>query len=354
MPRKTNEDQQRQIVLRFMGSDDSSKEVPMGQLVDYLTRVLQLIKAVNEHHLTRSSEWSTADRKHLRSISSPRCLPPQPGSYEIPVNLGESVSNIPDQTYRHEVMQQRKLFHQVIASIHMDDDSALPRLIPDNRCRNSVHRLIDSLRPKQQQELQLQILDLNRSLLYDTHRTLSRSHRTKTELSSDDEVNRYCGVINTITPNHLKIDLLQGCKLKVPYDVLATPRLPIRIGAMVEVEGHTKQHSASDTLLSLRTVKELRIVDEIAITRSGLYADGRWLVASPPLRFRVEHFRHDGVYELTGDFGVRFAVTRPSDLSSCLDEMLEMMWGVYAEEQAGRLDPSAEGLGREMRKRIRG
>lgn len=356
MPDKRNPGGSGDLYLQFKPTSGSSNAMRMDDLAAFLRDFSGFLKDLVRHELNQNEDLSRSEARDVKEVCSPLCLPPEAGSYVVPVMLSSPRPDIKSDRVRSIVESHQTFAQDVIEGMGKGDDR-LQKVVPDEVFRGEVERWRDVLHGQEQRGVEFRILDNAKKPVYDSAKVPGPKQRSESEhREGSSKVVEYNGVLNSVgvQQKYLKLDSLEGKTLKVPFEDFKALKIPVDEEQLFRVSGIVKpnRQGRSSNVIVLQKLTKIRAVKELAFVRNVVRVRSRTFVADPPLEFHVKYDRRSETFDLSGDLGVRLSVYHASHLKSGLDGMLEVMCRRFALADPEKLMDGGRRLRLEIRDRL--
>ena len=338
--------------LHFEGAGTDSNALPAQVLAKSLQQVQRIVHLLAKIHRGGPFGPRVQIPNEIRSRFGLMCKPPQEGSFDLPVEMGDLSNQGSEFSGYSDQEAVYCSFQEVTRAIGKGNGEDFRQLVPDVRFQDALIKAYKSAQPPKRIGVVLSIKDGSQRTILDgnafqsTYNQLcSRSNLDAVSRSSEYVIGLLTGM--DFGRQRMQIKTSRDHPLKVDYDKRFEERLCELRNKLVRVHGRVC-HDENGQPICLTDIDE--VLDGGILEYSEIALRNVPYTAEPPLTFEVKFDHEHHLYELRGEFNIVISAKSFSELKESLDAELDMLWVEYAEE-----DPHALSLdARELRKQLLG
>ena len=329
--------------VKFDGRADT---VPVDTLTASLEALQKLIHLLAFRHgtdkLTERSHVSDEMRRRYSLI----CGLPEPGSYTIPLAIGEEDHEMDLAADVHSDL--RRLF----LAVQQHDEPDLESLFPSPRTRAAVARTLSNVLPKASSRTRLSIQSRSGTTIFIQSELTSRFLGSLAATRAQNEIERsLVGHLKEIDFDKRRIKLQHpptGCQLTCTYPRQLERELVEWGRNLVQVVGEVTV-GADDVPKRIRSVDTIYRIDLSPIELTEVSTGGRRVRARRSVTFKPElDEAYQGFVLHDAPFGVHLMSTTREELETNLHEEMDILWRHYASCDDMTLTASAQELKRQL------
>ena len=333
-----------QLELKFEAANQSNQlpAMVLSQTVDGIQRAIHLLAMEHENRETRLRNRAPRDLEQKYLVM---CSIPQPGSFRVPLSVGDPTS---DFFAENDIVEVANKLEECFGIILSKAEEKLERLIPNPIRRLKILEALKCLVPKPQSKISLNIYGDGGKLLANGQKFFYAVHDFIKNSAHNEQT------LQTITGKLLKIDFSEhkltilypvtNRELECCYDVtieellLENPRELIQVTGNVILDGEDNPKKIID-------VCAICEVDASPIYLSEIKHGDKLLKFDQALSLEPQLDESKQFFSLTyPKLGIDTTGFTRADLEEELAYQIIFLWEVYACGDANKMTESAQNL----------